>query len=287
MAQTQSMIRDQQSLRRHYEVERELADRLRSASAAERLRLYRSVYNELFLRVPDHPQLTRKQVGGEEQRQASERQLRLLRRFLRPDSVYLEIGAGDCDLTCRVAAQVRQVYAVEVSDEIAGAKQRPANFSLIITDGIRIDVPPGSIDLAYSHQLLEHLHPDDAAAQLGEILRALRPGGLYICTTPHRFSGPHDISKYFETVARGFHLKEYNYRELRRLFLEAGFVKTSAWIGVKGRHFRLPNSLTFLLEGAVGACPMRCRRRLVRLPLLRSLFDSVTIVGQKATRARG
>src|SRR5689334_1887533 len=91
------MSRDITALRRHYDVERELADRLRAAAPHERLGLYRSVYNELFQRVPDHPQLTRKK-GGDSQQKATERQLRLLQSFIRPSSVYLEVGAGDCDL---------------------------------------------------------------------------------------------------------------------------------------------------------------------------------------------
>lgn len=45
-------------IRAHYEIERDLASRLREAPAAERLALYRTVYKALFARVPDHPQLT-------------------------------------------------------------------------------------------------------------------------------------------------------------------------------------------------------------------------------------
>src|SRR5262245_34823260 len=122
--------RDLEALRRHYRVERELADRLRTAGPADRKRLYRVVYNELFLRVPDHPQLTRRhQAAVQEER--THRQLRLLRRFLRSDSVYMEIGAGDCHLAMKVAADVKHAYAVDVSDEIAGGRNRPGNFTLL------------------------------------------------------------------------------------------------------------------------------------------------------------
>ena len=36
----------------------------------------------------------------------------------------------------------------------------------------------------------------------------------FICLTPHRSTGPHDMSKYFGDVATGFHLKEYTNKEL-------------------------------------------------------------------------
>jgi hypothetical protein len=44
----------------HYRIERELADRLRRASKSERRHLYTEVYNELFVSVPNHCQVTKK-----------------------------------------------------------------------------------------------------------------------------------------------------------------------------------------------------------------------------------
>src|SRR6266849_8279328 len=120
MSQTSITSRDAQALKRHYDIERELANRLRAASADQRRGLHRTVYDELYVRVPDHPQNTRKCDQGAQQ-EMTERQLRLLEHFLRPDSTFMEIGAGDCHLSVAVAERVRQVYAVEVSDVIAKA----------------------------------------------------------------------------------------------------------------------------------------------------------------------
>ena len=89
-----------------YRVELELADRLRSAPHAERLGLYGEVYDELFRRVPTHSQLTRK-VSDAERRAASRLTMASVRRFLQPDPVLLEIGAGDCALRRGVAMSVR------------------------------------------------------------------------------------------------------------------------------------------------------------------------------------
>jgi hypothetical protein len=44
-----------EQLREHYEVERELADRLRRASKEERRALYGVVYAERSARIPHHP----------------------------------------------------------------------------------------------------------------------------------------------------------------------------------------------------------------------------------------
>lgn len=281
MKETLAPMRNAESLRRHYEVERELADRLRNAAPSDRPHLYRTVYNELFSRVPDHSQLSRKQ-SVELQQEATQRQMRLLSRFLHPGAVYLEIGPGDCHLASTVAQRVHRVYALDVSDTIIGKGEWPANFSAVVFDGIQINLPAGSVDVAYSHQLVEHLHPDDAAQQLRGVYEALAPGGVYVCTTPHRFSGPHDISKYFDREATGFHMKEYTYRELWRLFLQAGFARTSAWAGLKGHYCKLTNPLIFLVEAALGASPWWLRRRVSKARPFRAVFDSMTLVGYKA-----
>ena len=172
------IVRSAENIRQHYIIERELADRLRHASREERRAgLYAAVYNELFRRVADHPQIARKSNPAAQAVHAS-RELQLVARFIGPGTNYLEIGAGDCSLAFAVAGKVIHVYAIDVSDEISKQIETPANFELIISDGISIPVPAGSIDFAYSNQLMEHLHPDDAKSQLENVFTALRPGGV-------------------------------------------------------------------------------------------------------------
>ena len=149
-------------LRAHYEVERELADRLRGASRAERSTLYGLAYDELFQRVPDHPQITRKADIASRRRAVASR-LRLLEPYITRRSVFMEIGPGDCSLALEMARTARHVYAVDVSTEITKGLSVPPNFELIICSGADFKIPPATVDLAYSHQLLEHLHPEDAS----------------------------------------------------------------------------------------------------------------------------
>lgn len=261
--------RSTEQIRQHYLIEKELALRLRSASKEERRRLYGEVYDELFRRVPDHPQLTLKhQVptsAGVRQTEVDHR-LAWLRDYLTPEVTYLEIGPGDCSLAIEVAKRVRKVYAVDVSEEIAKDVVLPGNLELIISDGCSIPVPENCINLAYSDQLMEHLHPDDAKDQLQNIYKALAPGGVYICITPNRLSGPHDVSQYFDDVATGFHLKEYTLTELSRIFQSVGFREFQVLVGARGSHLRvptiLPRALEFILERAGGRFGRKVARRL-------------------------
>ena len=260
-------------LRAHFEIERDLAQRLRAAPRDARGSLYGTVYDELFRQVPDHPQHTRAADAASEER-LLEGQERIIRRFLPPGGSFLEVGAGDCKLSLRVCAYGGAVRAVEVSPEIAVAGTPPPNFELLLTDGTSIPVPTGSVDLAYSNQLMEHLHPDDAEEQLRGIRAALAPGGRYVCLTPHGLVGPSDISAFFcDDEPQGFHLKEYTTGELATLCKRAGFDDTRVLAVLPGRVLALPSRPFTWLERAVSALPRTARLRIKRWRGVRKLLS--------------
>jgi SAM-dependent methyltransferase len=275
----QSEPRSYERIQEHYRIEKELADRLRAASQSERQRMYTAVYDELFQRVPDHPQLTMK-VDERSRRTEVSQRLNLVRPYLKPETIYLEVGPGDCAFALAVARRVRKVYAIDVSNEILGGVMQHGNFELAMSDGCSVPVPEGSVDLAYSDQLMEHLHPDDARNQLENIYQALKPGGIYLCITPNRLSGPHDVSRYFDEVATGFHLREYTVQELTELFRSAGFRKFKILIGGGGVHLPLAPALVHVVEKALTLLPKTFGRKLARgLPL--RLVLGVKIVAVK------
>jgi hypothetical protein len=44
-------------------------------------------------------------------------------------------------------------------------------------------VPEGTVDLAWSGAFMDQLHPEDVEQHLAGVLRALAPGGEYLCRT--------------------------------------------------------------------------------------------------------
>ncbi len=254
--------RSPERIRAHYLIEVELADRLRDAPPEARRQMYGEVYDELFRRVHDHPQLTRRTNPAQQSSHGCE-QARLIAQFLPRGGHYVEVGAGDCATARHVAAFAGQVTAVEVSGDIV-PQDLPANVQVALSDGVSIPVADASADVVYSNQLMEHLHPNDAAEQLANIARALRPGGRYLCITPNRISGPHDISAAFDSEARGFHLREYTYSELGSLFRGAGFRSVGVFEQGSGRSLE---SLSARLGPALGERILRTGRRAVVLPL--------------------
>ena len=253
--------RPPERLMAHYVLERRLADRLREAGASERSSVYGEVYGELFRSLPDHPQNS-PDIG--EHQTYVDWQMRYLRRRLTPRSTFLEIGCGDASVARSAAGDACLSYGLDVTDALIDPASMPSNFAFLKSGGTDVPLPDGTVDLAYSNQLMEHLHVDDAQAQLRSVRRALKRGGRYVCVTPNRATGPHDVSVFFDYQARGFHLEEYTYSSLRRRFLEAGFTRVRFRLAARGLEAPMPYGLGVLLERTLLALPDRVRGSLVQ-----------------------
>jgi len=222
MAQSSSI--PPETLRRHFEVERALAERLRNSTREERPQLVPELYAELYQRVPDHPRILRLRDATAAERSLAN-QWRLLEPFLKPELRMLEFGAGDGGLSRRVAERLpgAQVTALEVCEQ--ATREGPPNLKWVAHDGFHVPLADDAFDLAFSYQVLEHIHPEDVEEHFRQAARILRPGGHYLLSVPHEASGPHDVSRYFGNRLQTFHLREWSYRDLERLMIEAGFGK--------------------------------------------------------------
>lgn len=271
-----SPYRTPDQIREHYRVEKELADRLRQAEREERQNLYPLLYDELYRRIPNHPGLTRKK-SSEITQEEVEGQLAFLQEHLDPNAIFLEIGAGDCALSFEVTKFVQKVFAVDVSAIKTESSHQPSNFELILTTGTRIPLPDNSIDIAYSHAFFEHLHPEDGLDHLKSVLRVLKPGGIYLCIVPQRLNGPWDISRNFDQVPTGFHMKEYTACELESVFKQVGFSKAEIFLHLSGKFYSIPKPVVWLYETLFSIMPFPIRRPIAS----RFLFENVRVVGKK------
>lgn len=263
---------------RHYEVEKELASRIRNAPKTDRHFLYAQIREEFYQRFPHFSLLS---ASEEEIATSAQSQMCFLRPFLRSDMHFLEVGPGRCGLAFEVAKYVKYVYVVDVSGETKELlKSPPDNFEFVVSDGVRIPQPENTFDLAYSHQVMEHIHPDDALEQLININNVLKPDGLYICITPNSVCGPHDISKHFDDVATGFHFKEYTNSELHEIFKIAGFRKVVSYVYARGIIIVLPLFVIRLVENILLRVPSRLRKTISNTRLV-ALLLGIYIVGKK------
>ena len=271
-------MRTAEELRQHYEIEKELGNRLRNSRRDERAQMYSQVYDELFRRVPKHPQWTKQHTAKREIQLQGH--IRLLRPYLSPDTVFLEVGAGDCALPLLVAPMVRKAYGLEVSEELTRGLPQSEKFQILLSKGCEVPLPDNTVDLAFSFQVIEHIHPDDVIEQLKDLYRVLKPGGRYYCITPNRLHGPNDISRDFDREATGLHLKEYSITDLLKLFRSIGFQRV--WIErmIKGHRCPFPTLPVKALESFLESLPWSLRAPLARSYLMTRLI-SVSVMGQK------
>jgi len=265
-----------------YQVEVELADRLRASTKEERrLGMYSHAYNELYSRVPNHPGLTRQRSDTELQARIAE-QLRSIHRYITPSVTFLEVGAGDCQLALEMAKRVRRVIVIEVSEEKALKRLlAPSNFESVISDGVGIGYSEAnSVDVAFSNQVIEHLHPDDAFEQIKELHNVLKPGGVLVLRTPHRFMGPSDVSRHFSNVPKGMHLKEYTNAELFMHLRDVGFRSVRKVVSIRSIRSEWRPETIAVLESCASIIPFSVRRAIVSLPLIKQLFR-IEIVAKK------
>lgn len=268
--------RTREQLREHYEVEKELATRLRKSTREERSVLFATLYKELLDRVPHHPRWTRLE-SEEDHRRNVEAQMRLVREWLTPNSVLVEVAPGNGWLGYEAAKTAKKVLGIDISDQRDPKLTFPANYEHIVYDGYHLDLPDGTADVAFSYQFLEHLHPDDVDLHFQIVHRVLKPGGVYVFDTPHRYSGPHDISRDFSDTLDCFHFQEWTHRGMRQLLKRHGF--TPAWVFRMGKTQKSP-LFTLAVETAelvLGCLPMKLRRKVCA-----RLFPAVTMVAQRA-----
>ena len=261
----------------HYVVESEIASRLKKAeNREERKAIYETMYDELFARVPDHPRLTRR-VNPTRTEHANRNKMALLGRLLKPGQTVLEFAAGDCRFAALVAQRVSKVVGVDISDQRSPTDTWPRNLQLVVYDGYTLkDVPPASIDVIFSDQLLEHLHPDDVLTHLSLARSLLREGGCYVMRTPHAISGPWDVSRHFCEQPEGFHLKEWTVSGLRQALLDQGYRQVDCQWGLRTLQVKLPFAYFKAMEAALSRIP----RKLAQLTA-RVLLPSVICVAYR------
>lgn len=113
----------------HYELEKNLATRLRNSTREERKHLYNELYNELFEKIP----YFQNRISDKQKRfEAAATQIQFLKCFLRPGSIFMELGAGDSALSIQLCALQKKVFAIDVCYQIPARTELPDNFNFSI-----------------------------------------------------------------------------------------------------------------------------------------------------------
>lgn len=148
------------------------------------------------------------------------------------NKIVVDYGCGYGHSAIDLAKFAKKVYGIESNDYIIEKAKHIHNKCKKVTfcksNKLKIPLSDKSVDVVYSNDFIEHLHPCDLIIHLNEVNRILSHGGCYICITPNGKYGPFDISGAFlprGSEPQGMHLKEYSYKELNQIFRDIGFEK--------------------------------------------------------------
>lgn len=261
----------------HFLLEKQLADELRSSNASDRKVLYQKLYTKLF---STYPEIATNLHSSEHDRIAW--QIKLIKRLYDKDKIFLEIGAGDCLLSKQLAKHFKKIVAYEVASSIPFIADKPDNLEIRIFNGVDMNEEKESVDIIYSNQVFEHLHVDDVPQILSAYHTFLKEKGRLVVITPHRLTGPHDISRYFTEDAEGFHMKEYTYKDMKAVLKKGGFRKIRGYVGYsKWGYVGMNVNFLIFAEKVYSLLPKALRRK-VRGNSLVFNFFGLKIMATKA-----
>jgi len=273
-----------EQIAQHYELEKKLAARIMNASPDDRTRASIDAYDELFSTITWHDGHLKTVERRDKVRDSYKPFLRMVGR----DQDVLELGCGNGAQMRALGPLNRRCVGIDISETVLDNQAvMPSNVELRVADATNLFLlEDDSFDVAFSTQLVEHIHPEDVQRHFDEVARVLRPGGRYICETPHPLTGPHDVSFHFDETATCFHLKEYTFAEILTLMRRAGFRSFRAplfrqamyekrpWLAKLGE---LPADWRRPVESAVRWLPIGSRRRIARMLRLSSVFVEARI----------
>lgn len=226
-----------EQVEQHVALERTLTDRLLASTPETRWQTFSDAYSELYVSLPwlNAPETDTPAV------------YRLWAKLLGAPKRIFEIGSGKARLLRFLLAEGHRCVATEITPE-RGTKhlQDADGLEWHVTDGINLArfEEAESYDALVSTQVIEHFHPDDAGIHFANARTLLKPGGRYFFDTPHPSTGPHDLSKALGMERAVFmHLKEYSYRELRRIVRAAGFRSVASIVSVPRLDIAFPSRL--------------------------------------------
>ena len=134
---------------------------------------------------------------------------------LRTSDAVLDIGCGAGYGTSILSTHSRHTIGVDSSAEAVAAAQTAYGSATCsfkrVYDGARLPFPDAHFDAATSFQTIEHV--DDDARFVAEAARVLKPGALFVLTTPNRATRLREGQRPWNR----FHVREYSSRQLEDL----------------------------------------------------------------------
>jgi len=213
-------------LRKHYEIEKRYSDLIRISpkGSAERKELFKKGYEEVIKIFEEY------NPGGACTQYTNITQ-KLSESLSPKGGKVLDYGCGEGNLLEYLDKHGFEVYGFDVSETNArktGEKMSGRAKQRIMHGDIWdfSEKFPEKFDLIAMDNVIEHIPEDEVGDIIRKCKEMLSENGALLVLTPHKLSGPHDISKFFVPLggkAECFHLKEYGANDIISVLTGNGF----------------------------------------------------------------
>jgi SAM-dependent methyltransferase len=189
-------------------------------------------------------------------------------RYIAPTDTVLEIASGYGEFIRHIRA-ARKI-AVDLNPEAKASL--PPNVEFHLGSAARLSmIADGSVDVCFSSNFFEHLPSKEVMDEvLAEVLRVLRPGGLYVVMQPNIRYEPGRYWDYYDHVLPLSHLS------CREAFAKAGYEVMEI----------IDRFVPFSTDSRLPQHPLLVRLYLKCRPLWRWMGGQFILVGRKPHRAR-
>ncbi len=153
--------------------------------------------------------------------------LKTLAKRVPPGGRILDLGCGTGQFSAMMTGAGYSVTAADISEEALRITMTnaPDSTTLLLRPEERVPSPERSFDAVWASEVIEHVV--DVGLFADEVHRILRPGGVWILTTPFHGVTKNVLiallkfSRHFDPF--GPHLRFFDRGSLERLVLSAGF----------------------------------------------------------------
>jgi 2-polyprenyl-3-methyl-5-hydroxy-6-metoxy-1,4-benzoquinol methylase len=176
------------------------------------------------------------------------------------DSLVLDAACGVGFGARMMSKYAKNIYAIDISlESINYAKEKYFSTNVIYEqmDVRQILYPDSFFDVVVSFETIEHIYNPEKFIK--EVQRVLKPGGLFIISTPNR-----------ETTSKGkevhtpFHIKEFTLEEI--MLLLSGFESAEIFAQKMTYHRRVYKKLRLLSRYIKGNLRQTLSRWIERYP---------------------
>lgn len=162
---------------------------------------------------------------------------KLIRKYMTPNSVFLEIGCGDMSLKKYLPRNIwYNALDLEIADfHILRAFKNKRKVNLVVASAVEIPAQSNIASLVVSTETFEHIPEIDKAIE--EIYRVATPDATLICSIPNNY-----CYKYMKKGPHSGHINNWGYQEFIEYMKSHNFEFVEGFM--KGKWIPTPLWLT-------------------------------------------